>query len=182
MAGKDALETYVDFETKRVRLLQADHLGHFVQQRPSNESFKGFKVKIPILVSSLCRKDWDWVNEVNNFPLQYSSWQKSFHHHVIVIGPLPSWHHLRDSFALFLTTDMLLLSITFFYTGLQVNLQNLKLEDFSSKIISTWLQLHLRQELWWTIPAFYNFCLLLKNQSLASDSEKAMENLQVVPP
>jgi len=30
---------------------------------------------------------------------------------------------LRDSFALFLTTDMLLLSITFFYTGLQLHLR-----------------------------------------------------------
>ena len=45
------LRLCVDFETKR--LLQADHLGHFVQQRPSNESFKGFKVKIPILVSNV---------------------------------------------------------------------------------------------------------------------------------
>ena len=44
--GKDA---FVDFETKR--LLQADHLGHFVQQRSSNESLESSEVMVNSLSS-----------------------------------------------------------------------------------------------------------------------------------
>jgi hypothetical protein len=56
----------------------------------------------------------------------------------------------RESFHLFLTPDMLLLSITFFYTGLQVSPDTEHRPLLSRHQHPTLnLQMHLRPELWW---------------------------------
>ena len=114
MAGKDA---FVDFEKKRVKDFcrpttwdtsssrdQSTSPSKALRWRYFPRGFKSISERLGFLKKLFTT-------------IILSSWWSYDHYH----DHNPTM--FRDSFALFLTTDMLLLSITFFYTGLQVQLE-----------------------------------------------------------
>ena len=92
--------------------------------------------------------------------------------------------YLRDSFALFLTTDMLLLSITFFYTGLQVDLYIIMCRSGGFLLKNHIDLVAVTPKAGAMVDNLsFNFSQTDKDlRHLAKDPKEIMESLQIVPP